>query len=187
LTVVGEVTIYLTIKDTPMNTSNVAHIVGSNMTVSDKIRALNAEGCSRADIARILGKRYQHVRNVLEADRLAREAPRSTGVSETGAPYSPASQPDRDVQDRGRGAYRLVVRDDGSIVLPPAVREAFGIQGRGAVMARLEGDEFKLISTATAWRRIDEIMEPYRWRGGPMASEELIAERRAEAARESDG
>lgn len=33
--------------------------------VSDSIRYLDAEEYSRADIARILGKRYQHVRNVL--------------------------------------------------------------------------------------------------------------------------
>jgi hypothetical protein len=167
---------------------NVEDIVrASEMTLADKIRALSARGLPRAEIARRLGKRYQHVRNVLEADRFLQEAQRSAGVSETGAPYATAGVVERDVQDRGEGAYRLVVRDDGSVVLPPAVREAFGIHGRGAVMARFEGDELKLISTATAWRRIDAIMEPYRWRGGPMASEELIAERRAEAARESDG
>jgi len=170
-----------------MDSSEVARIVLSNMTVSDKIRALDAGGHSRADIARLLGKRYQHVRNVLEADRLAQAPPRPAGVAETGTPYAAEPPLEREVQERGRGAYRLVVRDDGSVVLPPAVREAFGIRGRGAVMARLEGDEFKLISTTTAMKRVDALMAPYRWRGGPMASDELIAERRAEAARESDG
>lgn len=37
-------------------------------TVSGKIRYLNKAGLSRADIARVLGKRYQHVRNVLVED-----------------------------------------------------------------------------------------------------------------------
>lgn len=37
-------------------------------TVSNKIRFLNAKGYSRADISRILNKRYQHVRNVLVED-----------------------------------------------------------------------------------------------------------------------
>jgi len=170
-----------------VDADNLARIVSSDMTVSDKIRALAAGGLPRAEIARRLGKRYQHVRNVLEADRIAQAAQRPAGVAETGAAYAAGSLVEPDVQDRGAGAYRLVVRDDGSVVLPPAVREAFGIDGRGAVIALLEGDEFKLISTATAWRRIDEIMEPHRWRGGPMASEELIAERRAEAAGDSDG
>src|SRR6185437_2175833 len=36
--------------------------------VADKIRALAAAGYPRADIARFLGKRYQHVRNVLQDD-----------------------------------------------------------------------------------------------------------------------
>ncbi len=34
-------------------------------TVSDRIRYLNSEGFSRSAIAQALGKRYQHVRNVL--------------------------------------------------------------------------------------------------------------------------
>jgi hypothetical protein len=35
-------------------------------TVSEKIRYLNKEGITNSNISRILGKRYQHVRNVLE-------------------------------------------------------------------------------------------------------------------------
>lgn len=34
-------------------------------TVSAKIRYLDSEGYSRSEIAKTLGKRYQHVRNVL--------------------------------------------------------------------------------------------------------------------------
>jgi bifunctional DNA-binding transcriptional regulator/antitoxin component of YhaV-PrlF toxin-antitoxin module len=169
-----------------MDSADIVRIVNSEMTVSDKIRALDAEGCPRAEIARVLGKRYQHVRNVLEADKQSRrEVP--GGMAERSRRFTGLDPHQSDVQNRGGGAYRLVVRDDGSVVLPPAVREAFGLQGSGAVMARLDGDEFKLISTATALRRIDELMRPYRWTGGPLVSEELIAERRAEAARESDG
>ena len=172
-----------------MDSADVARIVGSAMTVSDKIRTLNTAGYPRAQIARLLGKRYQHVRNVLEADKLSRpEAGQAAtgGVAEGARPFERAPHQPREIEDRGGGVYRLVVRDDGSVVLPPAIREAFGLSGRGAVMARLEGDEFKLYSGATAWRRIDALMAPYKWQGGPLASEELIADRRAEAARESD-
>lgn len=38
-------------------------------TVSNKIRFLDKHGFTRADISRILNKRYQHVRNVLEEDK----------------------------------------------------------------------------------------------------------------------
>jgi transcriptional regulator with XRE-family HTH domain len=48
------------------------------MTVADEIRALAAQGLSRAEIARRLGKSYQHVRNVLEGDRLQAAAKLST-------------------------------------------------------------------------------------------------------------
>jgi hypothetical protein len=167
-----------------MRAEDVARVVGSDLSVSDKIRTLAAAGLPRADIARALGKRYQHVRNVLEADR-TREAgpPGAQGVAETSRPFD-GPQVSQDVEDRGGGAYRLAVRPDGSVVLPPAVRSAFGLHGAGAVMARLEGNEFKLISTATAWRRIDQVMAPYKWKEGPLASDALIAERRAEAERE---
>lgn len=169
-----------------MDPHSIAGIVASDMTVSDKIRALAAGGAPRAEIARLLGKRYQHVRNVLEGDRVGREAAAPAyGVAEEGRRFLGAPL-ERDVEDRGGGAYRLVVRDDGSVVLPPAVRAAFGIQGRGVVLARLDGDEFKLHSTGTAQRRIDALMEPYRWTGGPTASDELIAERRTEAARDDE-
>lgn len=38
-------------------------------SVSNKIRFLDRQGFTRADISRILNKRYQHVRNVLEEDK----------------------------------------------------------------------------------------------------------------------
>lgn len=168
-----------------MNRVDAMKVAASDATVSDKIRALDAAGYSRAEIARLLNKRYQHVYNVLAGDRLRGDAQSvlAIGVAETSRPFElPHSQ--QDVEERGGGAYRLSVRADGSVVLPRAVRSAFGLDGPGTVMARLDGDEFKLISTATAWRRIDELMAPYKWRGGPLASDELIAERRAEAERE---
>ena len=40
----------------------------STLSISDKIRELNDMGIARAQIARLLGKRYQHVRNVLTGD-----------------------------------------------------------------------------------------------------------------------
>ena len=40
-------------------------------TTSDKIRYLNAKGFSRGAISTLLGKRYQHVRNVLTQDAIS--------------------------------------------------------------------------------------------------------------------
>ena len=47
-------------------------LAAPHATVADKIRALAGAGVARADIARFLGKRYQHVRNVLEGDAQSR-------------------------------------------------------------------------------------------------------------------
>lgn len=46
----------------------LAVVEDTSMSVSDKIRELNDMGVSRAQIAKLLGKRYQHVRNVLVGD-----------------------------------------------------------------------------------------------------------------------
>jgi hypothetical protein len=43
-------------------------VADGKLSVSDKIRALSNLGVSRAETAKLLGKRYQHVRNVLVAD-----------------------------------------------------------------------------------------------------------------------
>lgn len=176
-----------------MERAEALKVAASNASVSDKIRALDAAGYPRAEIAKLLDKRYQHVRNVLEGDKLGRTPrtraspidPAVTGAAEAGSRFEADSAPS-DVEARSGGGYRLTVREDGSIVLPPAVREAFGLALPGVVMARMDGDELKIISTTTAVRRVQEILKPYRWTGGPLASDELIAERRAEAAREGE-
>lgn len=46
-------------------TFDVPKLTKGLTTVSSKIRALDAAGMTRSEIAKALGKRYQHVRNVL--------------------------------------------------------------------------------------------------------------------------
>lgn len=67
-------------------------ILADEETVSGQIRALARHGWSRAEIARALGKRYQHVRNVLEDDKrrtgAALAAPSAAvSLAETTVPY----------------------------------------------------------------------------------------------------
>ena len=52
-------------KEVKKVSSDVAKELESLETTSAKIRYLHAKGWERGDIARFLGKRYQHVRNVL--------------------------------------------------------------------------------------------------------------------------
>ena len=51
------------------NSLEMQGIVEGLPSIAARIRALDAAGYARADIARFLGKRYQHVRNVLVRGR----------------------------------------------------------------------------------------------------------------------
>lgn len=170
------------------NAEDAARIVASQATVSDKIRALNAAGYPRAEIARLLGKRYQHVRNVLEGDKVGRPAQQPPGVAEEPAVFErdderPARQPSAprpEFVDRGRGIFRLSIRPDGSVLLPPSVLEALELKGGSGVIARLEGDTLILDGAKETLRKIRELIPPWQ-PGESLASDELIAERRREA------
>ena len=156
-----------------MDVAERHRVTNSDMTVADKIRALAAAGCSRADIARLLGKRYQHVRNVLEADKLPRGSsssrPIHAGMEEAGPAFS--------------GVHRLAVDVDGRVKLPSHVLAALG-GGSGVLMGELEGDRFVILnSRAAALRARDRVMGASRDLSRVL-SDELIAERRAEGARD---
>ena len=59
-------TIVRTRKQAPKLDEKTTKALASQATVSGKIRYLDSQGYERADIARILGKLYQHVKNVLD-------------------------------------------------------------------------------------------------------------------------
>lgn len=165
-----------------MDSSRVAQVVGSDMTVSDKIRALDAAGYPRAEIARVLGKRYQHVRNVLEADRL--HPPR--GGRAEGRPQTAELSGDG-LQEAGRefvGAARLKVEADGSVRLPPELLTALQAKPGSVVIAEMQPDGVKLFSNAAAWDRVRAMVRQFGLDPGRDLVAELIAERRAEAARD---
>jgi hypothetical protein len=148
-------------------------IVNSAMSVADKIRALADGGHSRADIARMLGKRYQHVRNVLEADKLPRAGARARavvgGVEEASSTFN--------------GVHRLVADADGRIRLPAEVLAVLG-GASGVLIGELEEDAFVILSAkAAALRARKRVMSASR-DPSRVLSDELIMERRAEAARE---
>jgi hypothetical protein len=171
-------------------------IAKTQATVADKIRALDAAGVARADIARFLGKRYQHVRNVLEDDAKA-NARRDTasnyvlghadlsGVREEAARYVPDEAEDRRLIERRRpGVYWLQPRPDGSLVLPREVAEALGITKGYRVFAELEGETLTILSDDEALRQAQAMVCTRIPPDRDLASE-LIAERRAEVEREA--
>lgn len=142
-------------------------VVANASTKSDKIRALGRAQFKRADIARYLNIRYQFVRNVLEqakgsVSKAEREA------SETAGPLQQWVQVGR----------------DGSMVIPAPFRKFLGIENGGPVFLVSENGEVHLLGRDAAIRRVQELVAPYLPKNSSLV-DELIAERRAEAARES--
>ena len=156
----------------PMATpSELKNSYESLPTTSAKIRALAARGVPRADIARELGIRYQHVRNVLEHD---------------------AQRNSRDAVDvaKNKGtkpvAAKVRLGPDGRVVIPAAYRETLNLTEGDTLFARVEGGEIRLITPMAAMRQAEAIMREVVPDGISLV-DELIADRRREAESEEQG
>lgn len=153
-------------------------VVRGEGTVSDRIRALNAAGYPRADIARILGKRYQHVRNVLEAD-----ADRIRPAPQPSATASPPSEPRTDAT---YGVLRMRLGADGSVVIPADLLARFGFKPGSLVIGEVEGETIVIPSRTENIRRVQESVRRHVPEGVSLV-DELIADRRAENAKDERG
>lgn len=134
-------------------------------TKSDKIRALSRAGVPTAEIARVLGIRYQHARNVLVEAGLHR-------VSDSSA--EPLQKPVRNAWAELDASGRLT--------LPPELLAAAGL-GAGVVHVRLIDDGIEILSRRAALARAQAIIAPYVPAGRSIV-DEFIADRRREAERE---
>lgn len=121
------------------------------------VRELAVRGWKTADIARQLGIRYQHAYNALH---------RSTGERAT------------PVEVRTR------LREGGRIVIPASFRDALGLhEGDELVLKLGEEGEIQVLTPARMIREAQRIVRQHVSEGRSLA-DELIAERRGEAARE---
>ena len=136
-------------------------------TKSARIRALGERGYERADIARFLDIRYQHVRNVLEADRA------KTGTGETRAEDGAKAEVPGHVD-----AIPLSIDAQGRLTIPRELREAMLTGADGKVTARVENGELRVIAPRVALRRAQEIARKYK-KPGESVVDEFLAERRA--------
>jgi bifunctional DNA-binding transcriptional regulator/antitoxin component of YhaV-PrlF toxin-antitoxin module len=69
------------------------------------------------------------------------------------------------------------------VVIPAAYRRTLGIEAGGQVLMLLQDGELRIVGRDAAVRLAQEIVAKYVPRGA-LLSDELIAERRAEAQRE---
>ncbi|MBP0615873.1 hypothetical protein [Jiella mangrovi] len=142
-------------------------------TKAAKIRALDEKGFERADIARFLGIRYQHVRNTLERPKA--KTPAAEGPVQT----------DGFAFNADANAFTsLTLGEDGRLTIPEELRALMKLGGDGKLIARIDEDgELRLTSPLTA---IDKVRRLIAEKGfsGRSPVDELIEERRAEALRE---
>lgn len=140
-------------------------------TKSAKIRALAEQGYPRADIARALGIRYQHARNVIERSKERGEAAAASASSDDAGRSS------------SRNPTKVKLGPDGRVVIPAPFREALGLKESDVLFARLEGGEIHLLTPKAAMRRAQAIVRQFVPEGVSLV-DELFADRRREVERE---
>lgn len=154
-------------------------------TKSAKIRKLGQAGYAKADIARFLEIRYQHVRNVLlqSSQGTSPTTPPSgadPGISEEAATFG------LEASTESMRVYRFNLDADGRIKLPEDALRALDAAPGGLITARFEDGELKLMSIEASVRFVQNLAAPYIKPGEGNWSDQVIAERRAEAAREAE-
>ncbi|WAP66733.1 AbrB/MazE/SpoVT family DNA-binding domain-containing protein [Jiella pelagia] len=77
----------------------------------------------------------------------------------------------------------IPITENGRLNIPADMRRALGLDGAGRVVLRLDADGIHITTREHALRRVRELVAPYRQEDVSMV-DELIADRRAEAAKE---
>ena len=77
---------------------------------------------------------------------------------------------------------KTTIREGGRLVIPAAYRKALGLKPGDEVLLTLEDGEIRVVSTRQAIARAQTLLQRYIPKGRSL-SEELIQERREEAAR----
>ena len=151
---------------------------------SAKMRRLAAAGYERADIARYLGVRYQFVYNVLSAPRVSDERGKPMQKEASADKCSPVEKSDNGSPDP-KWAWVEIERG-GRIELPGTFLEALGVGEGDQVQLALERDSIRVSTRARALEELRGKVRQFVPEGVSLV-DELIAERRAEAAKESKG
>jgi hypothetical protein len=163
---------------------NLDDITRGMTTKSDKIRALSRNGVPRADIARHLGIRYQHVRNVLhDEDRLSSKTKPKAPARQ--APRQPGTQPvDPGADTLHPASDWLVINRDGSLSVPLSLMQSAGFEPGQWVFVGSTQAGLEVLSRRSAAQRAQALLRPLVPQGVSLATE-LLQERRAEAEREA--
>jgi hypothetical protein len=150
-----------------MSPSGLARSVKELPTTAAKIRALAAKGLPRAEIARELGIRYQHVRNVL-----MRDAAKASNVESANSPAS-ATHPGK-----------IWVASDGSAVVPAVITNPLNLKSGDVLFVRVDDGEIHLLTASAVARRVQALVRKFVPEGVSLV-DELIEDRRREVEAEA--
>lgn len=162
---------------TPDEERRMRQITAGLPTKSAKIRALDAAGFKRARIADFLNIRYQHVRNVLL------NPPKDEDNSSMRD--RAASDAAHEVPDEIFNHGRALVDEQGRLILPAGILALLEVRAGGWIPWRFEDGELRLMNRAAGLRSAQAMVAELS-KDHPISSDALIAERRAEAAREDE-
>jgi bifunctional DNA-binding transcriptional regulator/antitoxin component of YhaV-PrlF toxin-antitoxin module len=87
------------------------------------------------------------------------------------------------MEDCRMGWVRVTVDAEGGLVLPEEIRQSLGIADGGTLDLQVQGSELRAVTWEARLKRVRELIPAWK-PGDPLWSEELIAERRAEAQRD---
>jgi AbrB family looped-hinge helix DNA binding protein len=146
-----------------------AAVVAASLSQAEKIRQLKRQGMRNADIARALGIRDQSVSQVVLREMRNKSSP------------EPRDEPDGPARETLRAWTQI--GEGGRVVIPSAMRAELGLHVGDNVLMRLEDGELHILTPSQAIRKAQELLRPYLPTDRSLV-DELIAERRAEAARE---
>lgn len=144
-------------------------------SVSDRIRTLDRAGYTRSEIAKFLGKRYQHVRNVLVGDEQTGRRKGTASTADSGYPNAN--------RESTSGSSRVNVGPSGQVELPAAMREALNLKDGDVLFARLEGGEIHLLTPRAAMLRAQALIRQFVPEGVSLV-DELLEDRRREVEQE---
>lgn len=175
------------LSNTVQDRADPSSIIAGKTKISDRVRALAQAGYSRSEIAKLIDRTYQQVRQVLVEDERRRSrqdqpAPISSGFHEETAPFDPFPKPTRPT-----AAERLEVDGAGRLTLSPKLRDVLGLAPGDVCVAIPEGEGvIMLMSPLTAMKQAQAIIRRFIPPGVSLV-DELLAERRAEVERENQG
>jgi bifunctional DNA-binding transcriptional regulator/antitoxin component of YhaV-PrlF toxin-antitoxin module len=132
---------------------------------------------NRAEIARFLRKRYQHVRNVLEADKLKVQEDLNLSSYQVGTEQRTGES------CAPTAFFRLTAGRDGSLVLPRHVLEAFGAAPGEVLIGMAQPGEIVLRTAAASIGRAQELVRALI-PGDDSLADSLVADRRREDEQE---